>query len=124
VLHIAPDGGIKGLRVVVECRTGAERVTGPAMLAAIENREAHAAILVTESASLLPRDAEPLGFRIYFDDRSWSSHYDPRDPSAASMLGSCPPGRSDYGSSRCGRASTTTKRSLRRSGRSSRPSPN
>lgn len=86
VLHVAPEGGLKGLRVVVECRTGIKRVTVPALISAIENREAHAAILLTESATGLPRDAETLGFRIYFDDRIVVVHYDPSDPSAASML--------------------------------------
>ena len=57
VIHLTEGTGIGGLRVVIECRTGAKRLTVTALNQAIENRDAHAAILLTDSPCALPRDA-------------------------------------------------------------------
>jgi hypothetical protein len=86
VLHLASPKGDSTLKVVVECRTGKERMTLNDLRKAKENREAEAALLVAERPQLLPKDAEGLGFRAYWDERVVVLHYDPAQPGSGVML--------------------------------------
>jgi hypothetical protein len=86
VLHLASPKGDSTLKVVVECRTGKERVTINDLRRAKENREAEAALLVAERPQLLPKDAEGLGFRAYWDERVVVLHYDRAQPGSGLLL--------------------------------------
>ncbi len=85
VLNVSDDS-ISGLRIAVECRTGADPVTRKDLLAAIANRDAHAGLLLAQSPEGLPRDATALGFRIYPDDHLVVLHYDRASASAGREL--------------------------------------
>jgi hypothetical protein len=87
VLHVADDRGLDGVRVAIECRTGAwRRLTVPQLRQVVSNREAHAGLLLTESIATLPRDAEAAGFRVYYAERLVVLHHDRTDPAAPQRL--------------------------------------
>ncbi len=77
VLHIATARPGCDPKVVLECRTGKARVTVADLAKAKENRSAAAALLLVSEAQALPKDAEGLGFRAYWEERSVVLHHDP-----------------------------------------------
>src|SRR5262249_29529172 len=63
-----------------------ERLTISDLRKAKENREAEAALLVVDKPQLLPKDAEELGFRAYWEERSVVIHYDGSQPGSGVLL--------------------------------------
>ena len=51
-----------------------------------ENRSAEAALLLAERACVLPKDAEELGFRTYWEERAVVLHHDPERPDSGILL--------------------------------------
>jgi len=76
VLHLANANGDSTLKVAIECRTGKERLTIAELRKAKENRSAAATLLLTAQACALPKDAEELGFRTYWEERAVVLHHD------------------------------------------------
>lgn len=76
VLYLAGIKADPQPKIVIECRTGKERVTMADLKKAKENRSAEAALLLVDNAHALPKDAEELGFRAYWDERSVVLHHD------------------------------------------------
>jgi hypothetical protein len=68
VIHVAFAGARSEPKVAVECRTGAQVVSVRDLIKARENRSAEVALLVAECVSALPKDARPLGFRVYLEE--------------------------------------------------------
>ena len=86
VLNVA-DGGLEGIRVMVECRTGtSRRLTIQALRHAVANRDAQAGLLLCELPATLPRDAEAVGFRVSFAERLVVLHHDRSDPGSQQLL--------------------------------------
>lgn len=86
VLHIH-DEDLAGLKAAIECRTGASRpVTLPQLAQMVDNREAHAGLLLAQMPEALPRDAQATGFRIYHAQRVVVLHYDRSAPGAQQLL--------------------------------------
>ncbi len=86
VLHIH-DEDLEGLKAAIECRTGASRpVTLPQLAQMVDNREAHAGLLLAQLPEALPRDAQATGFRIYHAQRVVVLHYDRSAPGAQQLL--------------------------------------
>ena len=86
LLHVC-DPDIEGIRVAVECRTGASRALTVAQLREmVENREAHAGLLLAPTPEALPRDARVAGFRVYLAERVVVLCYDRLDPAAEQPL--------------------------------------
>jgi hypothetical protein len=86
VLHIH-DEDLEGLKAAIECRTGVSRPVTLAQLAQmVDNREAHAGLLLTQMPEALPRDAQATGFRIYHAQRVVVLHYDRSAPGAQQLL--------------------------------------
>ena len=76
VLHVCDDD-VEGIRVAVECRTGASRpLTVGQLRQMVDNREAHAGLLLAQTPAALPRDAQAAGFRIYLAERVVVLHHD------------------------------------------------
>jgi hypothetical protein len=75
VIHVAFGGARSEPKVAVECRTGTKVVTIRDLIKAKENRSADAALLVSECISALPKDARPLGFRVYLEESVVVLHY-------------------------------------------------
>jgi hypothetical protein len=76
VLHVCDDD-VEGIRVAVECRTGASRpVTVTQLRQMVDNREAHAGLLLAQTPEALPRDAQAAGFRVYLAERVVVLHHD------------------------------------------------
>jgi hypothetical protein len=73
-------------KVVIECRTGKTRITIADLEAAKENRSAHAALLLVSDPSALPKDAEELGFRCYWEERAVVLHHDPGEAESGILL--------------------------------------
>jgi hypothetical protein len=86
VLHLANGNGDPALKVAIECRTGKERLTINDLRKAKENRSAEAALLLAERACALPKDAEELGFRLYWEERAVVLHHDPTRPDSGILL--------------------------------------
>jgi hypothetical protein len=86
VLHVATARLGCEPKVVVECRTGKSRITITDLAAAKENRSADAALLLVSEASALPKDAEELGFRAYWQERTVVLHHDPGRPDSGILL--------------------------------------
>ena len=86
VLHLANGNGGPTLKVAIECRTGKERLTINDLRKAKENRSAEATLLLAERAGALPKDAEELGFRLYWDERAVVLHHDPARPDGGILL--------------------------------------
>ena len=86
VLHLANCKGDSSLRVAIECRSGKERVTISDLRKAKENRSAQATLLLASQACALPKDAEELGFRAYWDERAVVLHHDPDRPDSGTLL--------------------------------------
>jgi hypothetical protein len=86
LLHVC-DPDLEGIRVAVECRTGASRALTVAQLREmVENREAHAGLLLAPTPEALPRDARVAGFRVYLAERVVVLCYDRMDPAAEQLL--------------------------------------
>jgi len=86
VLHVYDDD-FDGIRVAVECRTGASRpVTMSQLRRMVDNRDAHCGLLLTELPAALPRDAKAVGFRIYLAERVVVLHYDRGSAGAEQLL--------------------------------------
>ena len=86
VLHIH-DEDLEGLKAAIECRTGASRPLTLAQLRQmVDNREAHAGLLLAQMPEALPRDAQAAGFRIYHAQRVVALHYDRSAPGAQQLL--------------------------------------
>jgi hypothetical protein len=86
VLHVATALPGCEPKVVVECRTGKTRITIADLNAAKENRSAEAALLLVSDPQALPKDAEELGFRAYWEERSVVLHYEPDRPDSGILL--------------------------------------
>lgn len=86
VLHLANPTGESTLKVAIECRTGAKRLTLAELRLARENRWAESALLLAERPEALPRDAEALGFRAYWNERAVVLHHDPDRPESGILL--------------------------------------
>lgn len=86
VLHLASSKGGATLKVAIECRTGKERVTLADLGKAKENRSAQATLLLASQACALPKDAEELGFRAYWDERAVVLHHDPDRLDSGTLL--------------------------------------
>lgn len=81
------DADLDGIRVAVECRTGSSRsVTVAQLRLMIDNREAHAGLLLAQTPDALPRDARASGFRVYLADRVVVLYYDRSDPAGEQLL--------------------------------------
>lgn len=76
VLHVVSGRAGCEPKVVVECRTGKTRITIADLAKARENRSAEAALLLVSDPSALPKDAEELGFRAYWEERAVVLHHD------------------------------------------------
>lgn len=86
LLHVCDDD-VDGIRVAVECRTGSSRpVTVAQLRQMVDNREAHAGLLLTENPEALPRDAQAAGFRVYLAERVVVLYYDRTGPGAEQIL--------------------------------------
>lgn len=86
VLHVC-DESVEGMKVAIECRTGASRrCTVDQLRQMVTNRDAHAGLLLAKTAEALPRDAQAAGFRVYFGERLVVMHYDRADPAASQQL--------------------------------------
>jgi hypothetical protein len=72
--------------VAIECRTGKERLTINDLRKAKENRSAEAALLLAERSCALPKDAEKLGSRLYWEERTVVPHHDPARPDSGILL--------------------------------------
>jgi hypothetical protein len=86
VLHLANAKGESSLKVAIECRSGKERVTLADLRKAKDNRSAQATLLLASRACALPKDAEGLGFRAYWDERAVVLHHDPERPESGTLL--------------------------------------
>jgi hypothetical protein len=86
VLHLANGNGESTLKVAIECRTGKERITLADLRKAKENRSADGTLLLTAQPCALPKDAEGLGFRTYWEERAVVLHHDPGRPDAGLLL--------------------------------------
>jgi hypothetical protein len=86
VLHLAGNDRDSGPKVAIETRTGAQVVSLAELRKAKMNRHADAALLLTEQVSALPKDARPLGFRIYTDDAIVVLHYKREDSEAGVLI--------------------------------------
>jgi hypothetical protein len=86
VLHLACPTGESTLKVAIECRTGAKRLSLAELRLARENRSADSALLLAERPEALPKDAEALGFRAYWDQRAVVLHHDPDRPESGLLL--------------------------------------
>lgn len=87
ILHVCDDVS-NGIRVAVECRTGSSRpLTVDLLRKMVDNRDAHAGLLLAKTAEALPRDAQAGGFRIYFAERLVVLHHDRSGPGADQRLG-------------------------------------
>ena len=86
VLHLANGNGGPTLKVAIECRTGKERLTIDDLRKAKENRSTEATLLLAERACALPKDAEELGFRLYWNERSVVLHHDQARPDSGILL--------------------------------------
>jgi hypothetical protein len=86
VLNLADCKGGATLKVAIECRTGKERVTIADLGKAKENRAAQATLLLASQACALPKDAEELGFRAYWDERAVVLHHDPDRLDSGTLL--------------------------------------
>lgn len=76
ILHVCDDD-VDGVRVAVECRTGSSRpLTVPQLRQMVDNREAHAGLLLAQTPEALPRDAQAAGFRVYLTERVVVLHHD------------------------------------------------
>jgi hypothetical protein len=86
VLHVC-DADLEGIRVAVECRTGSSRsLTVDQLRQMVDNREAHAGLLLAETPEALPRDARAAGFRVYLAERVVVLYYDRSDPAGEQLL--------------------------------------
>lgn len=72
--------------MAIECRTGKERLTINDLRKAKENRSAEAALLLAERSCALPKDAEELGSRLYWEERTVVPHHDPARPDSGILL--------------------------------------
>lgn len=86
VLHIATARLGCEPKVVIECRTGKTRITLADLAKAKENRSANAALLLVSETAALPKDAEELGFRAYWDERAVVLHHDPQRSDSGILL--------------------------------------
>lgn len=86
MLHLADCKGDSSLKVAIECRSGKERVTISDLRKAKENRSAQATLLLASQPCALPKDAEELGFRAYWDERAVVLHHDPDRPDSGTLL--------------------------------------
>lgn len=86
VLHVVSGRSGCEPKVVVECRTGKARITLGGMAKAKGNRSAEASLLLVSDPSALPKDAEELGFRVYWDERAVVLHHDPGRPDSGILL--------------------------------------
>jgi len=86
VLHLANGNGEPTLKVAIECRTGKDRLTINDLRKAKENRSAEATLLLAERACALPKDAEELGFRPYWEERAVVLHHNPDRPDSGILL--------------------------------------
>jgi hypothetical protein len=86
VIHVATARPGCEPKAAVETRTGKTRVTLADLKAAKENRSADAGLLVVSDPAALPKDAEELGFRCYWDERAVVLHYDPAQPGSGILL--------------------------------------
>jgi hypothetical protein len=86
VLHLANSNGEPTLKVAIECRTGKGRLTINDLRKAKENRSAEATLLLAERPCSLPKDAEELGFRLYWQERAVVLHHDPTRPDSGVLL--------------------------------------
>jgi hypothetical protein len=87
VVRLAGNGSASEPKVAIECRTGRQIVSLADLRKAKANRDADSALLLTEHASALPKDAQPLGFRVYPDDSVVVLHYDRKSDGAGVLLG-------------------------------------
>jgi hypothetical protein len=86
LLHVC-DADLDGIRVAIECRTGSSRALTVAQLRdMVENREAHAGLLLSPTPEALPRDARASGFRVYLAERVVVLYYDRLDPAGEQLL--------------------------------------
>jgi hypothetical protein len=86
ILHVYDDD-FEGLKAAIECRTGASRPLTLAQLRQmVDNREAHAGLLLAQMPEALPRDAQATGFRIYQAERVVALYYDRSGPDAQQLL--------------------------------------
>lgn len=86
LLHVC-DPDLDGIRVAIECRTGSSRALTVAQLREmVENREAHAGLLLSPTPEALPRDARAAGFRVYLAERVVVLYYDRLDPGGEQLL--------------------------------------
>lgn len=86
VLHITTGNGGPPLKVAIECRTGKERLTLNDLRKAKENRACESTLLLAQQACALPKDAEELGFRLYWEERAVVLHHDPARPDSGILL--------------------------------------
>jgi hypothetical protein len=84
IVHVC-TGSAAAPKVAIECRTGRQIISLQGLRKAKINRHADAALLLTEHASALPKDAQPLGFRVYPEDSLVVLHYE-RESSSAGVL--------------------------------------
>lgn len=75
LIHVSGNGTAARPKVAIECRTGKQVIGLPDLRKAKVNRHAEAALLLTEHAGALPKDAQALGFRVYPDDAVVVLHY-------------------------------------------------
>jgi hypothetical protein len=86
LLHVCDDD-VDGIRVAVECRTGASRpLTVDQLRQMVDNREAHAGLLLAQTLEAMPRDAQAIGFRVYLAERVVVLCYDRSGPGAEQLL--------------------------------------
>ena len=86
VIHVATARPGCEPKVAAECRTGRTRVTLADLKAAKENRYAGAGLLIVSDPAALPKDAEELGFRCYWEERAVVLHYDSAQPDSGILL--------------------------------------
>ena len=86
VLHLANGKGGPTVKVAIECRTGDKRLPIDDLRKAKENRSCESALLLAERACALPKDAEELGFRLYWEERTVVLHHDPTQADSGMLL--------------------------------------